>query len=269
MLGACLLGMAAAAQERWFRAAAWLTAATLIKGYPIALVLLLTAFHAQRFAPRFLAALTVGLGFPFLTAPPGFVVGQYASWFAHLRDSTSLMRERLRSIDNLFFIYGDALSPHTFLALQVLAGLFILGCCFIHSCHELALRPRLTMMFSLFTAWAILFGPATETCTYVVIGPAIAWALVEAFGQPAGWLARILLAISLFLMGPIPTDLFGATVRNFANEHGSQPIGAILLLAHLVRQSLWPVQRPSLAMNSSSTQRLTAASFSACFGDTG
>ena len=37
-------------------------------------------------------------------------------------------------------------------------------------------------------------------------------------------------------MGPLVTDLFGPTIRNFANEHGSQPVGALLFLAYLVAE---------------------------------
>jgi hypothetical protein len=35
------------------------------------------------------------------------------------------------------------------------------------------------------------------------------------------------------MMGPMVTDLFGKLIRNFSNEHASQPIGGLLLLAWL------------------------------------
>jgi hypothetical protein len=87
--------------------------------------------------------------------------------------------------------------------------------------------------FFLFSVWAVLFGPATETCTYVVIAPTIAWMLLGAFARPGEWATRLAMSVSLLLMGPLPTDLFGSTVRNFANEHGSQPIGACILGIYL------------------------------------
>jgi hypothetical protein len=69
----------------------------------------------------------------------------------------------------------------------------------------------------------------------VVVAPTIAWTIIEAFSHPGGWATRTLLVASLLLMGPAPTDLFGPTVRNFADGHGSQPIGACLLAIHLIR----------------------------------
>jgi hypothetical protein len=234
MVGACLLGLAALACERWHWAAACLAGAALIKGYPIALAMLLVCLFPRKLAWRFAAWLAVGLALPFLTAAPDYVVGQYASWVAHLRDSTNMMRERLRSIDHLFAIYGQALRPETFLRLQILAGLVALALCLWHARHESDTRKRLAMTYFLFSIWAALFGPATETCTYVIVAPTIAWALIQAFTEPRAWLPRLLLIASLLLMGLLPTDLFGSTIRNFANEHGSQPIGACLLAAYVI-----------------------------------
>jgi hypothetical protein len=251
MLGACLLGLAAAADERWLSAASWLAAATLIKGYPLALVLLLIVLLPRQLTLRFCLALASGLALPFLAGPPTAVVAQYSSWFAHLRDSAAIMRERLRSIDHLFALYGEPLEPRSFLYMQIAAGAVVLGLCMIYAWREPDLRRRLTMTFFLFTAWAMLFGPATETCTYVIVAPPIAWTLIEAFSQPGRRATRVLLIASLLLMGPLPTDLFGSTVRNFANEHGSQPIGACLLALHLIRVALTRPARATVEVQSS------------------
>jgi hypothetical protein len=245
MLGACLLGLAAAAEQRWFGAALWLAAATLIKGYPLALVLLLIALYPRQLAVRFTLALGLGLALPFLTAPPGVVANQYAAWFEHLLDSTAIMRERLRSFENLFAIYGEPMNPTSLFRMQVVAGVVVLWFCRLYAWRDRDLRSRLTMTFFLFSVWAILFGPATETCTYVVVAPTIAWAIVDAFSRRGGWATQILLVASLLLMGPAPTDLFGPVVRNFADGHGSQPIGACLLAIHLMRIALTRPARQS------------------------
>jgi Glycosyltransferase family 87 len=81
MLAAMLFGLAQAAEGRWNQAAAWLAFATLIKGYPLALALLLMALYPRRFALRFAAALGLGLIIPFLTYRPEVVANQYVSWF--------------------------------------------------------------------------------------------------------------------------------------------------------------------------------------------
>jgi hypothetical protein len=82
----------------------------------------------------------------------------------------------------------------------------------------------------------VLFGPATESCTYVVIAPAVAWILLDAFGRPGSWGIRSLGIACLFFMGLFVTDLFGSRMRNYATDHGSQPIGAILFAALLLWQ---------------------------------
>jgi hypothetical protein len=232
MLGAVLLALAAAAEEHWNRAALWLALATLIKGYPLALGLLLAALYPRRFALRFVAALSLGLLVPFATQWPDVVAAQYASWWSHLGESTHIMRERLRSLDQLFVIYGQPLSPEIFQLLEVLAGGVVLCLCAWQRRREGQLRGQLLLIFLLFSVWVVLFGPATESCTYVVMAPAIAWSLVEAFHRPAGWATHFLLVCSLLLMGPLVTDLFGPTIRNFANQHGSQPLGALLFLLY-------------------------------------
>src|SRR5262249_4237528 len=73
MLGSVLLGLADAAGRRWNRAAGWIALATLIKGYPLALALLLSALYPRRFAPRFAAALSLGLMLPFAVQRPDYV----------------------------------------------------------------------------------------------------------------------------------------------------------------------------------------------------
>jgi hypothetical protein len=237
MLGAVLFGLAAAASGKWNRSAAWLALATLIKGYPLALAMMLAVLYPRRFALRFAAALGIGLLLPFAFQWPGVVAGQYASWWHHLQDSTIIMRERLRSVDYLFEIAGHPLSPRTFGLMEVLAGAAVLGLCLLHAWQTADLREQLTRVSLLFAAWVVLFGPATETCTYIVIAPAVAWALLEAFLSPTAWATRLYLLACLLLMGPVVTDLFGQTVRNVANAHGSQPVGALLFLAYLLART--------------------------------
>src|SRR5205085_9519498 len=102
MLGALLLGLAAASLDKWNQAAAWLALATLIKGYPLALALLLAALWPRRFLFRYAIALALGLLLPFATQRTDLVIAQYQSWLAHLQESTVIMRERLRTLEHLF-----------------------------------------------------------------------------------------------------------------------------------------------------------------------
>jgi hypothetical protein len=236
MLGCALLSLAAVVEGRWNLAAGLLALATFIKGYPLALALLLIALYPRRFALRFGAALGLGLLLPFLTQWPSVVADQYRNWFVHLCDSTEIMRERLRSLDHLLLLAGRPLTPRQFLALGFIVGVAVLGLSWLVAWRTADTRRRLTLVSLLYWVWVVLCGPATESCTYVVMGPGIGWTLIDAFRQPARWGARLWLIASLLLMGPLVTDLFGGWVRNFANEHGSQPVGALLFLVYVLGQ---------------------------------
>lgn len=258
MLGSCLLGVAACAEERWNQAAFWLAAATLTKGYPLALGLLLAGLYPRRLGCRLAAALALGLVLPFLTAPPSIVIAENVSWYGHLRDSTVIMRERLRSMDHLFEVFHQPLAPHTFALLGVISGGVVFGLCLFEAWRGAAVRPLLTRVFQLFAIWAMLFGPATESCTYIVVAPAIAWSLIGAFCSGGSRLARLQLIASLVMMGPLVTDLFPRVIRDFASTHGSQPLGALLYLGYLLGQTGRRAQVQSAAERLAQPSRLAA-----------
>ncbi|HVA45777.1 MAG TPA: glycosyltransferase 87 family protein [Pirellulales bacterium] len=234
MLGSLLLGLSAAGEGKWNRAACWLAWATLIKGYPLALAMVLSVLFPWQFAGRFIAALAAGLALPFAAHRPSLVLMQYQSWWHHLRDSTELMRERLRSIDQLFVVLGQPMSQRTFAMLGVLAGAAVMVICLAIARRSPDRREAIFRASLWFLVWVVLFGPATEACTYVAASPVVAWALVEAWHRRSAWPVRGLLVAGLLMMGPMTTDLFGKHIRNFSNEHGSQPLGGLLLLAWLI-----------------------------------
>ncbi len=234
MVASLLLGLAAAARARWNGAAAWIAFATLVKGYPLALALILSVLYPRKFAGRYVASLAAGLLLPFATQAPATVAAQYASWARHMSDSTSIMRERLRSIDHLLDVYGVPITPPAFALLGLLAGAGVLGMSLLWARRLTDRRELLTRVFLLFAAWVALFGPATETCSYVILAPAIAWALIDAWRPGVHVSERLVLAASLFLMGPSVTDLVGQTLRNFANAHAVQPLGALVFAGYLL-----------------------------------
>jgi hypothetical protein len=233
VVGSILLGLTAVAEERWNAAAIWLALGTLIKGYPLALGLLLVVLHPRRFPLRYVAAVIGGLVLPLAMQRPALALEQTRHWLDHMQDSTELMRERLRSIDKVLEVCGFPVCPATFALMGLAAGGIVLCLCLVHYCQIAQPRERLKRVLELFCLWVVLFGPATEACTYVVMAPIVAWNLVEAFQRPTGWTRRVLLVCSLVLMGPIATDLFGPAIRVLANRYGSQPIGALVFLTFL------------------------------------
>src|SRR5262249_17934089 len=218
------------------QAAGWLAFATLIKGYPLALALLVAALYPRRFFFRYGIALACGLLLPFAVQRTDLVAAQYASWLTHLRESTVIMRERLRTLEHLFALYAHPMSPQSFQLVQLFAGVAVLALCRISALRRPEQSGQLQGALTLFACWVILFGPATEACTYIVIAPVIAAALVETFSRPASWVCRSVLIGSFLLMGPLVTDFVPPAIRNYASEHGSQPIGGLLFLGSTLVQ---------------------------------
>ncbi len=164
------------------------------------------------------------------------------------------MRERLRSLDHLCAVIGHPLAPRTFALLGVAAGAAVLAVCLLQARRLSERRERLTWLFQWFACWVLLFGPATESSTYAVAAPAVAWAVADAFRRRSAWVVRLMLIASLLLMGPVCTDLAGTTLCNFARTYGSEPVGALLFLACLVAQAARegravpsPANRPAAA----------------------
>ncbi|QJW97787.1 glycosyltransferase family 87 protein [Frigoriglobus tundricola] len=127
LTGLVLLGLTAAARDRWWWAAGFLAAATLIKVFPLALALVFAVLFWRTFPARYLAALGAGLVAPLAAQRPDYAFGQLAEWGRHLASSTELNRDRLRSLDKLFEVLGAPIAPVAFAALAAGAGLAVLA----------------------------------------------------------------------------------------------------------------------------------------------
>jgi hypothetical protein len=233
MIATILFALAAAARARWTLAAFALAAATLIKGYPLGLALLLSVLYQGRFVLRYAAALACGLLVPFATNAPAYVLSAYTGWFHHLRDSEHLMRKCMRSLDYFFAVNGHPLQPATFALVGLLAGLATLALCIHERRHACEPCAQLAQTFAWFSVWVVLFGPSTESCTYAIVSPPLARAVLQTFERSGGWRSAAVLLAAALLMGILSTDLFPAPVRALVNEHAGQPIGALLFAAYL------------------------------------
>ena len=238
MVGAMLLGLEAAVCERWNLAAVFLAAAALVKGYPLALALLVGALWPRRLWARLPAALTLGLLLPFAFRPPAIAWRQLAQWTVQLGGTPRVRKAGYRSFDMLWSLLAPPLSPAAYLALSFGTGAAVLALCLHRARETSSPRARLTRAYQLFSVWVVLFGPSAEAATYAVVGPAIAWAVLEAFTAPRAPAARALLVASLLCMGPLATDLVGPPVRVFLVSHGILQIGALLFLGVLTVQTL-------------------------------
>jgi hypothetical protein len=192
VLGLLLAGTASAARERWNLAAGSVALACLFKIYPIAIGLLLVVVYGRRLALRLGLALAVGLLVPFLLQQPDYVAAQYAGWLEHLRtDDRQTMPVELwyRDIRLLCHTLHLPLNAIAYPVAQVMTGCAIAGLCWLGRRQRRDAHLVLHSLFALGCCWMTLFGSATESSTYVLLAPSLAWAVTEAWSRPTAGLS--------------------------------------------------------------------------------
>lgn len=226
MTGLVLLGLTAAAHDRWWAAGFAMAAATLVKIYPLALGLVMGVVFWRRFLPRFAVALAVLVAIPFLTKAPDYVAGRYVEWAEHLRHSDEYNRARLRNLSKLFELAGAPVSAEAFRLMAAAAG----GVVLLVGLVPDGRRTRLTRMLGWFSVWSLLYSPGTENATYAILAPSLA----EAFVRHRRWWSRAVLGVVLVLAGPANTDLLFGWDKYLGARFGGPAVGAMLYQGWLV-----------------------------------
>jgi hypothetical protein len=187
VIGLLLLAVAAIGRSRWNSAAVLVMLAIALKVYPIAVGLLLVAAYPRRFAPRLLLAVLAGLAVPLLCQRWDYVQEQYSLWFGRLGGDdrkTWPWHMAYRDLWLLLRVLGIRISPLTYTGLQVLAAAGAALLC-VAGRQRGWDRPRLLLaVLALGSCWMTLLGPATESSTYALLAPVLAWAVLEATRAP-------------------------------------------------------------------------------------
>ena len=202
VIGLLLAALAAVEGERWTLAALFVALATALKIYPLALGLLLAAAYPRRFLPRLVLALTLAAVLPFACQHWDYVRGQYALWLTRLGKDQRWdwpLHMAYRDLWLLIRLVHLPLTPFGYLLVQLGSAA---GCAVLCVALRLRQRPRrevLLAVLALGTCWMTLCGPATESATYILLAPALAWAVVSA--ECDGWprVLAFLTRISLLL----------------------------------------------------------------------
>lgn len=226
MTGLLLLGMTAAARDRWWASAFCMAAAGLVKLYPLALALVMVVVFRRRFPLRFGVALALLLAVPFLCQETSYVVDRYIEWGDHLKVSDEYNRARLRNLSKLFELAGSPIPANIFRMMAVAAGGAVLLAGLVHDDR----RVQLTRMLGWFIAWSLLYSPGTENATYAILAPSAA----EAFVRIRWWPSRVLLGVVIMLAGPVNTDLFGKLGKQMGEQFAAPAVGAVLFQLWLV-----------------------------------
>lgn len=184
LVAAGMLGsVAAVRQMRWNLASALLAVAFLCKLYPLALGMVLMLLYPRQLLWRIPLAAVGSLAIPFLCQQPSYVMDQYAKWLAAIRaeDRTNIHLEHMyRDLWLLIHVYGLPLSRTVYTLLQVLAGAGIAVLCWHRQRYGWSEQRLLTSALALVSVWMMLLGPATESSSFILLAPSLAWSIVEA-----------------------------------------------------------------------------------------
>jgi hypothetical protein len=241
LLALLLASGAALAVRRYWLSALFVALAAAIKVYPLAFGLLPALVWPRRYGLPLLLSLAGVAVLPFLTHSPAFVVDQYAAWLrlVNTDDRTQIhLAVAYRDLWLLIRVLGLPVSREVYQLVQLgVAGACAAACLAarLRGWDEVRLaRAALTLA----TGWMVLCGPATESCTFILVAPALAWELIAA----GGW-RRLMLILSatLYFVG-----VAAGAVPNTPHIHalGIQPLASLLFFvaafAGMVRELAVP-----------------------------
>jgi hypothetical protein len=241
ILGLLLVAVTGAGCGRWNLSSGCVALATLFKIYPLVVGLLLAVVYPRRFAPRLALGLLLGLCLPFCFQSPDYVLTQYAGWFRHVvSDDRQILPRELwyRDLRLLCHVWHVSLGRTAYLSLQVMGVGVIAAVCAVGQLRSWNQKRLLLVLFVLSCCWMTVLGPATESCTYILLAPALAWACLESRLVPhARWTQiGILCSYALFTLTQA-APWFRAVGRQF-HSWGPQPLAGLVLCACYVFMEL-------------------------------
>jgi hypothetical protein len=235
VLGLLLAALAAVMAERWTFSAALLAAAAYFKIYPLAVGLLLVAVYPRQLGWRLALSLAVGAALPYGLQQPAYVTSQYANWVHYLLADTRIdvaLGGACRDLRLLFRRWEIPIGDKPYMAIQLLAAAGVAVICLGFRFAGWPQQRLLTSLLAWACCWMLLLGPATESCTYILLAPSLAWAALDSRRErkPLGAISLRVAAIALFTLALVANWFpFAKTVHTW----GVQPLGALCFVGYL------------------------------------
>ncbi|CAN5739094.1 hypothetical protein BH09VER1_BH09VER1_10460 [soil metagenome] len=246
VIGLILLGVAAAYAERWTWAALAIALATHWKVYPAAVGMLIMLLAPWKFGWRFVFMLVLLGLVPFLFQKHTYVADQYVLW-VKTRTSDNRLEYKIADAPLDFWFIAVRmmrlpLSETGYKVMQLGAAGGIALFCLYGRWRRWERERIFGGLLCLVCGWMLLFGPASEWLTYILLAPVVALALVECFQRPIGRATRVMVGMAYGLL------LLAAMRNGFAHNLNApillamQPFGAIFFLIYgLLRYGRsWP-----------------------------
>jgi hypothetical protein len=248
VIGLILISFAAVIERRWNLAAGCMAVSCLFKLYPIAAGLLLLVVHPRRFGLRFLAALLIGLALPFVLQSTDYVLRQYELWAQYaLREDRSMWNLSDTNVDLqlLFRVWLTPIGLTTYRLIEIGVGLMFAAIVWAAQRGGRPERRVLILALGLACVWMTVFGPATESPTYLLLAPSVAWGVLSSWAQPARPVIRLMMAGSYALLLSLQLLGWNSALFQGYRMHGPQPIAGLIFLAALLIEE-W-LARPAAA----------------------
>jgi hypothetical protein len=234
VIGLLMLAVLECRRERWMIAAVCVGVAAYFKVYPLAMGLLLGVLHPRKFPWRLALALAGIFVLSLVLQRPAYAWRQYGNWVGTLRQDP-------RRTLNYFGTYRDfwlllrvlrvPVSVQGWALLQAVSGAAV--AVYLHLARRRGAGPEKLdfLLMALGTCWMLLFGPATESSTYVLLAPALALAWVRWSGEAEGreFLKSAAGCYALLLASQMLSS-WGHQYQN-AYTHLAQPAGTMILAA--------------------------------------
>lgn len=227
--------------ERFWLAGLAIALATAIKGYPLAMGLLLCVIDFRRFVLPLLVSLAALALMPFAVQDYQYVFQQYSDWIQLVTGddrSKYALDVGYFNLQRLLLRWGLEITSKQYLALEMFAGLsaalFVLaGIWKLKWQRSQAIQVAGWMGF----LWMTLFGPTTESATYILLAMPIAHACLTVFQRPL--LDRLLVWTCYILMlSNVVINWLPSATANELRTLMPQPHGAVLLMIWMVLESL-------------------------------
>jgi hypothetical protein len=257
-----LVAAAAASQSRWLICAFCAAFAVYWKIYPIAFALLLAVVFPNKLIFRILLMLIGLFVVSLFLQKPSYTLQQYGDWLVNLASDRRRAHEyygRWRDFYLLLRLLGIPISATWWTIVEVTAGCVAAAICFLGAIRH---WPRATLLLgamSLAIVWMLLFGPATEAATYVLIAVPSAYLLIAGWSDVSQSALRVVSTLTYlgFLSAHILNSWFPIK-KNVYLVHAIQPCLTLCFCAALFlwwkRQLLNESEQPCNASERSKMQ---------------
>jgi hypothetical protein len=232
--------------QRWMLASIFLALAAHLKLYPLAFAVLLIALWPRQLWWRLPLAITGSVALCFIMQWPAYVAEQFHDWFAFLSGDLRLDQDSIyayRDLRLLLNVVGLHPGHLIYFIIQVSGAVAIALICFA----KRSVLPRgqlLALMYALVACWILLLGPATESSTYILLAPALAWLLIEAWTATRPIAERMALIVVCVLLGvTLIANWFPFVTKIHAL--GLQPLAVVIFAACVVYEALVSVKSNS------------------------